>query len=299
MCKKRSISECENEVLQRIRIHAVRANVPQRCAWQTDFFYFMKNSGCRRSMQKYILTHSRLSRRGNLSELLSIRKGPGLNFWYHSTTSRAGSGARVSGGGTKVGSGMCETGLWFTASKALHWCALLSLFSFQTFRLVRRDRWCKSHVRAEQKSRANVLPRTGGDIFWSSTQLCADVGKSHWLVTHTVCSRDLQLNLNKGRQQRAMPAPPPPPHTHTHTLPSPLSHPSQNRWTAPVIAANVARTSTVALAKNFVAANCKCALGDEYSTSAAAETVWYGGFAATKTVWHGSFAATKSIWQRH
>ena len=64
-------------------------------------------------MQKYILTHSRLSRRGNLSELLSIRKGPGLNFCYHSTTSRAGSG-----GATGMGNGVCETDLWFTSSKA-------------------------------------------------------------------------------------------------------------------------------------------------------------------------------------
>ena len=133
----------------------MRANVPQRCAWQTDFFiiiFLMKNSGCRRSMQNYILTHSRLSRRGNLSELLSIRKGPGLNFRYHSTTSRAGSGARVSGGGPRWGVG-CVRRVFGSLPRRRYTGAHCYLYS--AFRL---SAWCEEIAGARATFKRNKSP---------------------------------------------------------------------------------------------------------------------------------------------
>ena len=250
------------------------------------FIFFMNTSGCRRSMQKYILTHSRLSRRGNLSELWSIRKGPGLNFWYHSTTSRAGSGGEGVGWRDRSG----EWDVW--DGSLVHFLEGATLVRTAiSIQLSDVPLGAKRSLVQEPRSRGTkVQSQRAASYRWRyllkfHAALCRRWQESLAGHTHSVFTWfTTQPEQGQAAESHACP-PPPPPH-------------SQNRWTAPVIAANVARTSTVALAKTFVAANCKCALGDEYSTFAAAETVWHGSFAATKTVWHGSFAATKSIWQR-
>ena len=181
----------------------------------------MKNSGCRRSMQKYILTHSRLSRRGNLSELLSIRKGPGLNFRYHSTTSRAGSGARVSGGGPRWGVGCVRRSLvhFLEGATLVRTAISIQLSDFPL--------GAKRSLVQEPRSRGTkVQSQRAASYRWRyllkfHAALCRRWQESLAGHTHSVFTWfTTQPEQGQAAESHAcLPPPPPPPHTPHSPLP--------------------------------------------------------------------------------